>query len=204
MTKTHDKPNFQRFSVVTAPCKLDASEDWRENDVPHEGMCQNMPLKERDAIDRRLVALLEEDGRASETELAKKIGLARSTVHERIARLERDGVITGYSAIVAPAPDDEVTRAMIFIGTSQRHGKSVVLALKRFPELRSCYSISGQTDLVCWTETPCLEDLDALIDEIAMLPNIESVNSQIILATKFDRSRRRFAGGAHVVEQLSA
>lgn len=150
-----------------------------------------MSLKYRDAVDRELVGLLEEDARASAAELSRRVGLARSTVHERIARLERDGVITGYSAIVTPDPDNELARAMMFVSTSQRHGKSVVLALKRYPEVRSCHSVSGPHDLVCYVELPCLEDLDALIDEIATLPHVDNVQSTIILATKFDRMLRQ-------------
>ena len=146
-----------------------------------------MPLKYRDQIDRKLVALLEENARLSATELAKRLGLARSTVHERMTRLERDGVIMGYAAIVPPARDDEINRALIFVRTRQRHGLAVVASLKTFPEVRSCHSVCGPSDLVCQVEAPCLEDLDALIDEIAQLSNVEHIESTIIMATKFDR-----------------
>ena len=158
----------------------------------------------RDATDRRLVALLEEDARASATDLAHKIGLARSTVHERIARLERDGVILGYAAIVVPTPEEELARALIYIRTRQRNGSAVVLALKGFPEIRSCHSVCGPQDLVCHAEAPRLEDLDALIDEIAQLPHVENVESNILLATKFDRAARLPERAHHAPGKIGA
>ena len=99
-----------------------------------------MALRNRDTIDRQLLALLEENARMSTADIAREIHLARSTVHERIGRLERDGVIIGYSAIVVRAQDDEVTRALAAVATDQQHVKTIVTTLKKFPEIRSCHS----------------------------------------------------------------
>ena len=56
-----------------------------------------------DAVDRRLLDVLRADGRASYAELARTVGLSSSAVHERVAKLEAAGVITGYRAVVEPA-----------------------------------------------------------------------------------------------------
>lgn len=142
-----------------------------------------------DKIDRRLIAQLEENARISATELSRRIGLARSTIHERIARLERDGIILGYSAIVT-VPDNQV-KALLFLKISQRYMQSVIAKLKLFPELRSCHSIGGQHNLICNIEIPSLDDLDALVDEIGLIQYVEHVESSVFLATKFDRAMNR-------------
>lgn len=155
-----------------------------------------------DPIDRRLIAQLEQNARISASELARRIGLARSTVNERIARLERDGVILGYSAIVT-VPRDNQVRAVLFLRISQRHAQSVIAALQSFPELRSCHSAGGQHQLICNAEVPSLDDLDALMEEIGRLPHVEQVDSSVLLATKFDRETcRASAPSAHNVTAL--
>ena len=69
----------------------------------------------RDDVDRQLIGLLLANGRASATELAKKLGIGRTTVHERIARLEKSGLISGYSAILSQDPFGETTQAMVML-----------------------------------------------------------------------------------------
>lgn len=155
-----------------------------------------MRTSHSDPIDRKLIAQLEDNARISATELARRLGLARSTIHERIARLERDGIILGYSAITLRSQNDDMIRALLFLRVEQRYMRSVVTALMGFPELNCCHSVGGIHHLVCQTEVPQLDDLDALIDEIGRLPYVERVESSVILATKFDR-----AVGRHVQTQ---
>ena len=140
-----------------------------------------------DNVDRQLVALLETNARMPATELAKRAGLARSTIHERIARLERRGIILGYSAIVRKTDDAENTRALIYLNTTQKRSSHLLSVLESVPEIRSCFSTSGSCDLVCWAEFSHLEDLDALLDEIALLPSVERVESSVMLASKFEK-----------------
>jgi DNA-binding Lrp family transcriptional regulator len=73
-----------------------------------------------DSIDRNLVSILEENARLPASELARRVGLARSSVQERIGRLERRGVILGYRAIVRRTKDDNSISAYLFITASQR------------------------------------------------------------------------------------
>lgn len=140
-----------------------------------------------DNIDRQLVALLEINARMPATELAKRAGLARSTIHERISRLERRGIILGYSAIVRKSDAVENKRALIYLNTTQKRSTHLLSVLESFPEIRSCFSTSGTCDLVCWAEFSHLEDLDALLDEIALLPSVERVESNVMLASKFEK-----------------
>ena len=141
----------------------------------------------KDEIDRRLVTLLQADARASTSALARRLGVARSTVHERIARLEKSGVITGYAAILSRNPSDENSQALVMLSVNQQKSREVVDRLNTFPEIKLALAVSGEHDLFLSVEAPRLEDLDALLDEIAVIPGVERTKSWIVLARKFDR-----------------
>ncbi len=140
-----------------------------------------------DTLDRSLIAYLRENARHSATYLAKKLNVARSTVHERIARLERDGVIVGYTTVVRRDPSEEVSQAILFAAVEQRRVERAVHRLEFFHEVKSCASICGEFDLFCLLEAPRLEDLDVVLDEITQIPEITRVSSTVIYASKFDR-----------------
>lgn len=147
-----------------------------------------MRLQPRDQLDRKLLVMLENDARISASQMARQLCIARSTVNDRIARLERDGVIQGYTTIIAADPEASQMRAMLFLKCERRSSKAILAELHRFAEIRECYSTSGNFDLSCMVEVQFSEDLDALIDDISLLDGVCEVESQMILATKFSRS----------------
>ncbi|TYC66348.1 Lrp/AsnC family transcriptional regulator [Stappia sp. BW2] len=146
-----------------------------------------MYLRKRDAIDRNLLAMLVEDARISTSQLARKLGVARSTVNERISRLEKEGVIIGYCAIVKPELEVEETRAHFSLRCERARCAHIVSALETLPEIQECMSITGTYDLVCTVVTPSAEDLDAVVDEVSRINGIQSVDVTIVLASKFKR-----------------
>ena len=151
-------------------------------------------MRRLDSIDRNLLALLQDDARLATSELARRLGTARTTVSERVARLEREGRILGYTAVIAEEAPVLETRAMLNLATNRAACHSIVTALRAFPEIEECLSVTGGYDLLCMVRTPHQEDLDALIDEIATLQGVNAVDVTIAMASKF---RRR----AHVPPQ---
>jgi|SRR5690606_17258395 len=141
----------------------------------------------RDDIDRKLVGLLLANARASTTELAKKLGIGRTTVHERIARMERSGLISGYSAILSQDPFQDSTMAMVMLGIVQKRQRDVLESLKALPEVVSCFTISGDYDLAIVVQAPRVEDIDAVLDEILGFSGVERCRSWIILGKQFQR-----------------
>ena len=139
-----------------------------------------------DSIDRNLLRILEENARLSASELARRVGLARSTVQERISRLERAGIILGYKAIIKKA-DEQSVLAYLFIKLNQRQSKKIIADLQQFPEINSAHVASGDCNILCRVVVPLLEDLDALISDISDLDGVESISSSIVLSTKIDR-----------------
>ncbi len=136
--------------------------------------------------DARLIELLRANAREPTASLARKLGLARSTVQERIARLERDGVIKGYTVRVA---DDAAPtlRAVVMISTDPKQADRVSVELKKMPEVRSLAAVSGSYDLIAMIETDTPGRIDALLDRIGRAPGVARTVSSIILSEKFSR-----------------
>ena len=141
----------------------------------------------KNELDRKLVALLQVNARESTSSLAKKLGVARSTVHERILRLEKTGVITGYSAVLSRNPSEGNVQAMVMLEVEQKRGKQVVARLNSFPAVKVCLAINGNYDYFLSIEQSTLEELDELLDQIGDIPGVERSTSSIVLSRKFDR-----------------
>jgi DNA-binding Lrp family transcriptional regulator len=140
----------------------------------------------RDA-DAKLIDLLRADAREPTASLARKLGLARSTVQERIARLERDGVIKGYTVRLADDAEANRLRAVVMISTDPKQADRVSVELKKMPEVRSLAALSGSYDLVAMVETDTPARIDALLDRIGRAPGVARTVSSIILSEKFAR-----------------
>jgi DNA-binding Lrp family transcriptional regulator len=143
--------------------------------------------KPNDKIDRQLLALLQANARESATALASKLGVARTTIQERIQRLESNGTICGYSAILSRDPFDGYTQSILFVSVGPRNLKTVLARLTLFPEIKLCQLMSGDYDLCCRIAVPHVEDLGAILQEIAEIPGVERVKSWIVMSTHFDR-----------------
>ncbi|MDO6729225.1 Lrp/AsnC family transcriptional regulator [Marinovum sp. 2_MG-2023] len=139
----------------------------------------------RDSIDRNLIAILQEDARLSTSEISRRLGVARSTITERIARLELEGVILGYTAVVCRTEDGQETQAFVSLECDRVKRRQIIQTLRQYPEIKQCVSISGQYDMMCTAHAPCAEDIDALIEELAEIPGIRNISTTIVLANKF-------------------
>ena len=137
--------------------------------------------------DEQLLSLLRENARLSTAEIARRLKLSRTTVHSRIERLERQGVIEGYTVRVADEHERAQIRAHILIAVLPRQMPAVVAALRDIPEVRTLHSVSGASDLVALGMTSTVEDMDVLTDRIGALDGVERTTSSIILSTKFSR-----------------
>lgn len=139
------------------------------------------------AADQQLLSLLRENARASTAEIARRLKLSRTTVQSRIDRLERDGVIAGYTVRVSDVAERGHIRAHIMIALAPRQMPAVVEALRAMPEVRDLHSVSGASDLVALVVTADVEAMDALTDAIGQIDGVERTTSAIILSTKFER-----------------
>lgn len=141
----------------------------------------------KDQTDRQLITLLQANARASTAELARKLGIARTTVVARLARLEAAGVIVGYTAKLGSEAQDRGVQAFVGITVQPRAGREVVKTLTSFPELRQLASVSGEFDYMALLRAESTMRLDALLDEIGEIEGVIKTTSSVVLALRVDR-----------------
>ena len=143
----------------------------------------------RDELDQRILRLLAEDSRQAATALARRLGVPRSTVQERITRLERSGVIGGYTVRWGPAAEDgaRAVTAHVSITVDPKLASSVVGALSRIDEVRTVHTVSGPFDLIAVVSAASPAAIDAVLDRIGAVPGVERTTSSILLTTRIDR-----------------
>lgn len=140
-----------------------------------------------DPTDQRILALLREDARASTSKLGRKLGLSRTTVQSRIERLLSRGIIAGFTVRLS----DEVMRgqiqAQVMITTLPKLASRVEAELRRLPEVRKLYAISGAHDFIAVLIADSVRTIDVLLDRIGVLEGVDRTESSIVLSTRIDR-----------------
>jgi Lrp/AsnC family transcriptional regulator, leucine-responsive regulatory protein len=131
-----------------------------------------------DATDIRLVNCLQQDGRRQIVSLAKELGMAPSSVRERMAKLEAAGVITGYAALVDPAKAGWGVQAFL-LATVPRGEAEFEERMRELPQVRHCYMTSGRFDYLLHVGAPDIAELGRFIRESLEIepgnPRVESV-----------------------------
>ena len=143
-----------------------------------------MPISPADEL---LLSLLREDARASTAGIARRLGLSRTTVQNRIERLERQGVIAGYTVRVHDDYERSRIRAHIMITVRPKQMAAVAEAVQAIREVHLLYAISGGFDLIALAVAATVGEMDELTDRIGAIDGVERTTSSIILSTKFER-----------------
>ena len=146
-----------------------------------------MPNTLLDEVDRALIALLREDARAPTAELARRLGLSRTTVQSRMERLQRQRVITGYTVTVPDDVESSLVRAHVLITLAPKQSAAIEQALRRIAQVRVLHSVSGPFDLIAIVAAASIGELDELIDRIGALDGVDRTTSAIVLSTRIDR-----------------
>jgi DNA-binding Lrp family transcriptional regulator len=136
-----------------------------------------------DDTDRRLIALLRDDGRASVASLAKKLGVARGTVQNRLARLEADGTIVGYTVRLRPHAEQQRIRGLMTVEVEGRRQEAVMKRLRGEPAVTGLHTTNGRWDLVVEIRADSLQDFDRLLVRIGALEGITRSETNLLLTT---------------------
>jgi DNA-binding Lrp family transcriptional regulator len=138
-----------------------------------------------DAIDRKILAVLQVDGRLTITELAARVGLSVSPCHRRLRELERSGTIQGYRAIVDAAALGLTFQALVFV-TMRQEDRDTLLgfeaAVARVPEVVQAQRLFGDPDYLLRIVTADLTAYQELEDDVlSALPGVQRLNSTLVM-----------------------
>ncbi|HMQ50727.1 MAG TPA: Lrp/AsnC family transcriptional regulator [Anaerolineae bacterium] len=141
-----------------------------------------------DEIDRRIIELLQKDGRLSNAALAEQVGLTTSTVHERVRKLERKGIIKGYVAVVDPEALGKPITA--FLRLSVGATDEYVVSKNRIretclaePDVIECHGVAGEDCYVLKVRVANPQELERLIERIRSQGRIARSVTSIVLTT---------------------
>ncbi|PRY25496.1 AsnC family transcriptional regulator [Aliiruegeria haliotis] len=140
-----------------------------------------------DELDQNLISALAADSSTPTAQLARKLGIARSTLQARIERLERTGVIAGYTIRLGEAVERRRIRATVLIHVEPRSTASVLQRLRPMRAVEACYTTTGRMDMVLLIVGETTQELDETLDAIGAIPGVRDTESLIHLSTKFDR-----------------
>jgi Lrp/AsnC family leucine-responsive transcriptional regulator len=132
-----------------------------------------------DDKDRQILDLLRSDARLPLKTLAAKVGLARSTLRDRLSRLEADGIIRGYRAEIVDGGSN--VAAYLFIRLKTAPAPDLIAFLKRMPEVSSCTSLTGDIDLLVAIAAASTERVNALRDRISSHESVADLTTSIVL-----------------------
>jgi len=136
-----------------------------------------------DDTDRELLALLRQDARMPVATLAAKLKVARGTVQNRMKRLEREGVIVGYTVRVKPQAEAHRIRALMTIVVEGNRGAEVLHALRGHPNVTGLHSTNGRWDLIAELRADSLEAFDRALGNIRLIDGITSTETSLLLST---------------------
>jgi DNA-binding Lrp family transcriptional regulator len=136
-----------------------------------------------DDTDRQLIALLRANARATAASLAKTLHVARGTVQNRIAKLERDGTIAGYTVRLKPQTDQHRISAFMSIAVEGNRGDSVLRTLRGDPAIESLHTTNGRWDIVAELRAESLEAFDRVLGRIRQVDGIASTETSLLLST---------------------
>ncbi|NOX39083.1 MAG: Lrp/AsnC family transcriptional regulator [Alphaproteobacteria bacterium] len=140
-----------------------------------------------DDLDKQIINRLSADARTSVSTLARQLKLARTTVQARLERLERKGVIAGYTLKLGQATQLHRIRATVLLQVEPRGTASVVARLRAMPEVEIVHTSSGRFDMILQLVSDTTAEMDQVLDLIGGIKGVRSSESLIHLSTKFDR-----------------
>ena len=140
-----------------------------------------------DAVDRQLLDALRGNARATYAELARVVGLSAPAVHDRVAKLEASGVITGYHAAIAPESLGYAMNALIGIFITDRADADEITAgLAEIDAVEDCWFVAGEETFVVKVGVLDVAGLEATIRRLNAIPGVARTRTTVVLSTKFE------------------
>jgi Lrp/AsnC family transcriptional regulator, leucine-responsive regulatory protein len=139
-----------------------------------------------DRIDLLLLEALQRDGRLRLEELARRVELAPSSVHDRLRRLQRAGVLRRWTIDIAPESLGLSVLALIGVRSS-RPCAELAAPLQRIAEVEECHSVAGRLSCVLKVRAASTEHLLELVERLKQVPGVDDTETTVVLKTQFER-----------------
>jgi DNA-binding Lrp family transcriptional regulator len=141
-----------------------------------------------DRTDHRIIALLRENARRSFQDIGAQVSLSAPAVKRRVDRLEREGVIRGYSANVDPQALGWNTHAFVELFCEGRmSGEEVRAAISDHPEVEGAYTIAGAASAILHLRASDTRHLEQALERLRESPGVSRTQTQVVLSTLFER-----------------
>lgn len=144
-----------------------------------------MPIAKLDTIDRKILAELQEDGRMTNVELAKRVGISAPPCLRRVRTLEEAGYIKGYHADVDPRMLGFEVQVFAMVGLSSQAEADLVAFEERcraWPLVRECHMLNGDIDFILKCVAPDLSTFQSfLTGDLTSAPNVASVRTSLVI-----------------------
>jgi Lrp/AsnC family leucine-responsive transcriptional regulator len=145
-------------------------------------MNKNLNYKPLDDLSAHILEELQLDARLSVTEIGRRVGLSAPAVAERIKRMEDEGIITGYRAMIDHDKIGLTVNAIITLKANMTHA-AAAKRISEIPEIIECYNITGYNCVIMKVATPTTKRLEAIIGQLQL---IGETNTSIILSPTFE------------------
>ena len=139
-----------------------------------------------DELSRKILALLEEDARLTYAQIGDRVGLAPSSVHDRVRKLERAGVIKGYRAEIDHEAVGLPISAIVSLALEPGSPGDLTTRVAEMPLVESCYSIAGDNSYALLVRAPSTRDLEELLDTLRAKLQV-TTRATIVLSIPFER-----------------
>lgn len=136
-----------------------------------------------DSLDRQLISELRSNARESVATLAKRLGVSRATIQNRMAKLETSGTITGYTVRLRPEADTESIRAWMSLAAEGNIVEDLIAELRGEPAVVELHSTNGRWDIVIELRTESLAAFDTVIRRIGQLEGVARTETSLLLTT---------------------
>lgn len=148
-----------------------------------------MSTKPISKLDKKILNVLNKNGRKSLRTVAKEVGTSAASIYNNVKKLERMGVIKGYIPLYDEKAIGNDLIALISLRTQQGKWKEVTKEISKYPQIRAIYDITGDMDFVCVCYFKNAEELDRFIKNQLQLPFVERVLTNIVLNVYKDERR---------------
>ena len=137
-----------------------------------------------DKIDNQIGQILRRNSRTSVSDMAAQLGITRATVRSRLAKLQSNGEIVGFTTVMRSDAFELPVRGMMLIGVEGKGTDRIISILDGMPEVKTIHTTNGRWDLIIEFGTDTLANLDLVLRKIRLIDGITNRETNLYLATK--------------------